>query len=420
MPHRPRTSPSWPCHHRPHKPHSRTSPRTSPRINPDLCFVKWRDQFYEQTSGAAMGSPLSPVLAELFMEEFELDTIENADLRPNLWLCYVDDTFVVWPHGKTALPSILQASTHQIHHGAREEQHHLFPGCSSHMQSRCHPCPHSTSQAYTHRPVSTQLFIPSSTLQVCCPQHIGPPCFQHLWPTQLEAGTPSHQDITATQRIEAFQLQPAQAKPLTRRTTTVQVHHHPPYIGHTSHKLQCIFSQAQIKIFNTAPNKIQASLQTIKSHNTVPQDIGFFINDIWSPLLKPTLPTAAHHNTDTLSSHTHPASNQLPRITGQTQPGSFPPKCASLQPYLSLSIISSPAFSWRRAEYTVRNVETTTALFRANTSYTVVPASLCLNWSTNFGCNWTSFHSKKNPRKPKMLTHWSEATRTETRNWRLF
>ena len=48
-----------------------------------------------------MGSPLSPVIAELFMEEFELDTIENDDLRPNLWLCYVDDTFVVWPHGKT-------------------------------------------------------------------------------------------------------------------------------------------------------------------------------------------------------------------------------------------------------------------------------------------------------------------------------
>ena len=38
----------------------------------------------------------------------------------------------------------------------------------------------------------------------------------------------------------------------------------------------------------------------IKSHNTVPQDIGFFINDIWSPLLKPTLPTAAYPNTDTL------------------------------------------------------------------------------------------------------------------------
>ena len=35
MPHRPRTSPSWPCHHRPHKCYSRTSPRTTPH----MCFV---------------------------------------------------------------------------------------------------------------------------------------------------------------------------------------------------------------------------------------------------------------------------------------------------------------------------------------------------------------------------------------------
>ena len=32
---------------------------------------------------------------------------------------------------------------------------------------------------------------------------------------------------------------------------------------------------------------------------------------------------------------THPASNQLSCITGQTQPESFPPKCSSLQPYLA-------------------------------------------------------------------------------------
>ena len=48
----------------------------------------------------------------------------------------------------------------------------------------------------------------------------------------------------------------------------------------------------------------------IKAHNTVPQDIGFFINDILSPLLKPTLPAAAHHNTDTLQrTHIQTATN---------------------------------------------------------------------------------------------------------------
>ena len=83
----------------------------------------------------------------------------------------------------------------------------------------------------------------------------------------------------------------------------------------------------------------------IKSHNTVPQDIGFFINDIWSPLLKPTLPTAARLNTDTLQrTHIQPATNSHVS-PGKHNLNPSRPKCASLQPYLSLSIISRPAFS---------------------------------------------------------------------------
>ena len=48
---------------------------------------------------------------------------------------------------------------------------------------------------------------------------------------------------------------------------------------------------------------------------------------------------------------------------------------------VSDQFISRPAFSWGRTEHTVRNIDTTTALFRANLSlyrdlYMVVPASL--------------------------------------------
>ena len=42
-----------------------------------------------------MGSPLSPVLCNIFMEYFEselLSTISNIK-----WLRYVDDIFLVWP-----------------------------------------------------------------------------------------------------------------------------------------------------------------------------------------------------------------------------------------------------------------------------------------------------------------------------------
>ena len=49
------------------------------------------------------------------------------------------------------------------------------------------------------------------------------------------------------------------------------------------------------------------------------------------------------------------------------------------------------SFDWRRAEHTVRNVETTTALFRANISYMVVPASLLV-----IVTSWLCKHTFKN------------------------
>ena len=54
-----------------------------------------QDQFYEQTKGAVMGSPVSPVVANLYMEYFEHRTLTSAVNPPRLWKRYVDDTFVM-------------------------------------------------------------------------------------------------------------------------------------------------------------------------------------------------------------------------------------------------------------------------------------------------------------------------------------
>jgi retron-type reverse transcriptase len=52
-------------------------------------------QFYEQTDGVAVGSPLSPVIANIYIENFEIKAIETATHKPACWYRYVDDTFVI-------------------------------------------------------------------------------------------------------------------------------------------------------------------------------------------------------------------------------------------------------------------------------------------------------------------------------------
>ena len=39
-----------------------------------------------------MGSSISPLIAKLFMKEFEIKTLNTATNAPHLWLRFVDDT----------------------------------------------------------------------------------------------------------------------------------------------------------------------------------------------------------------------------------------------------------------------------------------------------------------------------------------
>jgi hypothetical protein len=64
-------------------------------------------QFYDQTEGVAIDSPLSPVVANFFMKDFDKKAIEQVTHKPVCWFRYVDDTFVIWPHGQDKLTEFL-------------------------------------------------------------------------------------------------------------------------------------------------------------------------------------------------------------------------------------------------------------------------------------------------------------------------
>ena len=68
----------------------------------ELCtknmFFQYNNEFYEQTYGFAMGNPLSPVLAGLFLEHVETEILPDyTGIKPVFWKRYVDDIISLVP-----------------------------------------------------------------------------------------------------------------------------------------------------------------------------------------------------------------------------------------------------------------------------------------------------------------------------------
>ena len=74
-------------------------------------YFQYNGSIYEQLEGEAMGSPVSAVITNLYMESFEQQAINTSAYKPRNWKHCVDDTFTILDRGN--IDSFLQRLNNQ-------------------------------------------------------------------------------------------------------------------------------------------------------------------------------------------------------------------------------------------------------------------------------------------------------------------
>ena len=64
---------------------------------------EFENNHYLQLYGTTMGTKMAPAYANLFMGDLEQKILAQSPLKPQVWWCYIDDVFMIWPHGEEKL-----------------------------------------------------------------------------------------------------------------------------------------------------------------------------------------------------------------------------------------------------------------------------------------------------------------------------
>jgi hypothetical protein len=74
-------------------------------------YFQVEDRFYQQKNRVEMGSSLSPIISNIFMEHFEQLSMDSVPHKPAIWLRCVDNTSVMCTHGMEKLKEFLSHIT---------------------------------------------------------------------------------------------------------------------------------------------------------------------------------------------------------------------------------------------------------------------------------------------------------------------
>ena len=62
-----------------------------------------------------MGSPISLVITNIFVEHFEKEVLRKTFKKPEVWFHYVDNTFIIWRHSRAEFLIFLNNQHPNIH-----------------------------------------------------------------------------------------------------------------------------------------------------------------------------------------------------------------------------------------------------------------------------------------------------------------
>ncbi len=83
------------------------------RLVVDEFYFTWHKKLYHQKSGLPMGSRLSPVLANIYMEEVENTVLRAFPIALKMYVRFVDNIFLVYDSSKMHLQELLDVFNDQ-------------------------------------------------------------------------------------------------------------------------------------------------------------------------------------------------------------------------------------------------------------------------------------------------------------------
>ncbi len=75
-------------------------------------YFQFNNTNYIQVMGTAMGSPMAPSYASLFMGKLETDFLQKEKFNPSVWFRFLDDIFMIWNHSTEELEKFIHRLNH--------------------------------------------------------------------------------------------------------------------------------------------------------------------------------------------------------------------------------------------------------------------------------------------------------------------